>query len=257
MKKIIAIFVFLSGFLASAQSHQAFQDGEWFRFRIHYGIFNASYATLEVKEVNFKNKPVYHVVGQGKSTGALHWFFKVDDNYETYIDRYNGAPYRFIRQIDEGGHTRDIQIDYDHDSNEALVFNRKYNTKDTFSIEDNVHDMLSAFYYLRNNLDVDNLKEGDVRNLNMFFGDENFQFQLKFLGREVIKTKLGKMETLKFRPYVMAGRVFEEKESLTFWVSADKNRIPVKIKADLAVGSLDADLDSFRGLKHPLKIVMD
>lgn len=257
MKKITIVFIFLSAFLASGQSHQAFQDGEWFRFRIHYGIFNASYATLEVKEVNFKNKPVYHVVGQGKSTGALHWFFKVDDNYETFIDRNNGAPYRFIRQIDEGGHTRDIQIDFDHDNNKALVFNRKYDTKDTFSIEDNVHDMLSAFYYLRNNLDVDNLKVGDVSNLNMFFGDENFEFQFKFLGREVLNTKLGKMETLKFRPYVMAGRVFEEKESLTFWVSADDNRIPVKIKANLAVGSLDADLDSFKGLKHPLKIIMD
>ena len=40
----------------------------------------------------------------------------------------------------------------------------------------------------------------------------------------------------------MAGRVFKEEESLTLWVSADKNKIPLKIKADLAVGSLRADL---------------
>jgi hypothetical protein len=257
MKKIFAVLIFLLAVTANAQSNHAFQDGEWFQFRIHYGIFNASFATLEVKEKTFNNKPVYHVVGKGKSTGALHWFFKVDDNYESYFDKKSGKPYRFIRQIDEGGHTRDIQIDFDHKDQEALVFNRKYDSKATYPIQENVHDMLSSFYYLRNNLEVENLKEGDVMHLNMFFDDEHFDFQLKFLGREVVKTKLGKIATLKFRPYVMAGRVFEEKESLTLWVSDDKNRMPVKIKANLAVGSLDADIDAFKGLKHPLRIIMD
>ncbi len=60
-----------------------------------------------------------------------------------------------------------------------------------------------------------------------------------------------------FRPYVMAGRVFKEEESLTLWVSADKNKIPLRIKADLAVGSLRADLVQFKGLKHSFPIEID
>ena len=55
----------------------------------------------------------------------------------------------------------------------------------------------------------------------------------------------------------MAGRVFKEEESLTLWVSNDKNRIPLRIKADLAIGSLRADLDAFKGLKHSFKILVD
>ena len=89
----------------------------------------------------------------------------------------------------------------------------------------------------------------------MFFDNENYDFKLEFLGREVLNTKFGKMAALKFRPYVMAGRVFKEEESLTFWVSDDANRMPLKIKAELAVGSLNADLHNFKGLKHPLKII--
>lgn len=257
MKKIFTLVLLLSGLVMQGQAHQAFDAGEWFRFRIHYGIFNASYATLEVQEDNLRGKPVYHIVGKGKSTGLLHLFFKVDDNYETYIDKKTGAPYKFIRQIDEGGYTKDLEIDFNHQNNTAFVHDKKHNTKKTYQVEDNVHDMLSAFYYLRNTLDFDTLKEGDMSSLNMFFDDENYEFQFKFLGREVVKTKMGKIATLKFRPYVMAGRVFEEKESLTFWVSDDANRMPVKIKADLLVGSLDASLDAFKGLKHPLKIIMD
>ena len=238
-------------------SQKAFQEGEWLKFRVYYGIFNASYATLEVMDANLNNKDVFHVVGKGKSTGLLHLFFKVDDNYETFIDKKNGLPYRFIRQIDEGGHTKDLQIDFNQKLNEAHVFNRKHNENKTYSTQDDVHDLLSSFYYIRNDLNTNKIVNGQEFNMNIFFDDENHNFKLKFLGREVLNTKFGKIATLKFRPYVMAGRVFKEKESLTLWITDDKNKMPVRIKADLKVGSLNADLEEFKGLKHPFIILMN
>lgn len=241
----------------SVFSQKAFDDGEWFKFRVHYGLLNAGYATMEVKEKNLNNKNTYHIVGKGWSTGVVHAFFKVRDNYETYIDKKNGLPYRFIRQIDEGGHTRDIQVDFNHTQKKAHVHDKKRQENHTFDVPDNVQDMLSAFYFLRNDLNKKPLIPGHEYKLNMFYGDESHEFKLKFLGREVIKTKFGKIATLKFRPYVLAGRIFEEKESLTFWVSDDENKMPVKISANLAVGSLNASLDEFKGLTHPLKIIMD
>jgi hypothetical protein len=258
MKNRFTIFYILLLLLPlTSFSQKAFQDGEWFKFRIHYGPFNASYATIDVKEVNLNNKKVYHIVGKGKSTGLLHLFFKVDDNYETYIDKKTGLPYRFIRKIDEGGHTKNLQIEFDQEKNKALVIDKKHNENTTYTTEQNVHDMLSAFYHVRNEINPQNLNSGDEIHLNMFFDKENHDFKLKYLGKEVLITKFGKIATLKFRPYVMAGRVFKEKESLTFWISDDKNKIPVKIQADLAVGSLAADLEEFKGLKHQLKIIMN
>ncbi|HUH46398.1 MAG TPA: DUF3108 domain-containing protein, partial [Arenibacter sp.] len=78
----------------------------------------------------------------------------------------------------------------------------------------------------------------------------------KYLGTEVLKTKYGRVECLKFRPYVQSGRVFKEQESLSLWVSNDDNRIPIRIQADLRVGSIKADLDGYNGLKHQFKIIM-
>lgn len=256
MKNFFSIIISLIALNVTAQSHQAFQDGEWFRFRVHYGMVNAGFATLEVKETTFKNQPVYHMVGKGQSTGMVHVFFKVQDNYESYMHKETGQPLRFIRQIDEGGHTRDLQVDFDHQNRTAHVFNRKHNERSTYAIPPNVQDMISSFYHLRNNLDPANLKPGEMHTIKMFLDDENLDFQLKFLGREVVKTKLGNIAALKFQPYVLAGRVFEKKEGLTIWVSDDKNRMPIKIKANLAVGSLEADIDAFKGLKHPLNIIM-
>ena len=117
--------------------------------------------------------------------------------------------------------------------------------------------MVSTFYYLRNKLDVSSLKEGDEIMLDMFFDEENYGFKLKYLGEVKLNGSSCKVAALKFRPYVMAGRVFKEEESLTLWVSNDKNKVPLRIKADLAVGSLRADLEAFKGLKHSFKTVVE
>ncbi|MDT0685378.1 DUF3108 domain-containing protein [Autumnicola psychrophila] len=259
MKKFFAITIlsFFGMLPSKGISQEAFQKGEWLKFRIHYGMFTASFATLEVDETMVNGTPVYHIEGIGKSTAPLSWFFKVDDNYQTFIDKKDGKPYRFIRKINEGGHTKDLEVHFNHKDNQALVYNKKYNTNKTYTTKENVHDMLSAFYYIRNEISSDGLTPGEELNLNLFIDDENMDFKLQFLGREVIKTKFGKVATLKFRPFVMAGRVFKEKESLTFWVTDDENKIPVRIEADLAVGSLDADLDAYKGLRNPFRIIMD
>ena len=166
-------------------------------------------------------------------------------------------PVHFIRKIDEGGYKKHNVIDFDQVENRAVVHNKLKNSSETFTTKPNVQDMLSAFYSLRNEIGGRNLTPGDKLEVNMFFDNENYKFVSKFLGRETLKTKFGKIACLKFRPYVQAGRVFKEKESLTFWVSADKNHIPIKVKAELAVGSLEADLSAFKGLKYPFEIIVD
>lgn len=253
---LVFLFLFASN-LMFGQSYQAYDSGEWLKFRIHYGWFNASYATLEVKETRIQNQSVYHIVGHGESTGILDLFFKVDDTYETFVDKESRLPTRFIRVINEGGYKKHNIIDFDQANNKATVTDKIKNTTTTFDTKDQVQDLLSAFYYLRKEIEGRNLEKGERIIINMFFDNENYKFISKFLGRETINTKFGKVACLKFRPFVQAGRVFKEKESLTFWISADKNHIPIKIKAELAVGSLEADLAAFRGLKHPFKIIVD
>lgn len=263
MKKRLLFLAIIIGFqFGFSQKESAFQDGEWFRFKMSYsGWLKAGEATMSLKKKNLKGRDVYHVVGKGVTTGAIKWFFKVKDRYETYFDTESGLPYKFIRKINEGGHIKDKEITFDHVTNKAVVNNKKRKTTKTIDINKNVQDMVSAFYYLRNNYDTNKIKVGDVVKLDMFFDEENYPFRLKFLGKETIKANVNgnsiKVKTLKFRPYVMAGRVFKEEESLTLWVSADKNKIPLKIKADLAVGSLRADLDAYKGLKHSFKVEFD
>lgn len=256
MRKILIIML-LATVGVSAQTEKAFDVGEWFKFRIHYGLVNAGYATLEVKEATKSNKKVFHVVGNGYTTGMTKFFFKVNDDYQSYFDKKTGQPYQYVRKIDEGGYKKDQEGFFNQSSNTVLVKDYKKNTEKTISVPENVQDIVSAFYYLRNHPNIDKLKVGESIAIDMFFDDETTKFKLKFMGREVLSTKFGKVNSMIFRPYVQAGRVFKEEESLTVWISDDDNKIPLRIKASLAVGSLKADLEGYKGLKYPFKIIVD
>lgn len=255
MKFIFSLLVLIITYTSYSQN--AYQEGEWLDFKIKYGWFNTSKATLEIQKSNLDGNDVFHIVGKGKSVGLLDVFFKVRDRYETFITTDNGLPLKFIRDISEGGYKKHKELFFDHSTSRVEVVDYKHDTKNSFDFKPNTQDMLSALYKLRNKIDVKTIKEGQEFNINMFFDDENYDFKTKFLGFEVLDTKFGKVRCLKLRPYVMADRVFEESESLTFWVSADKNKIPLKIEADLAVGSLTAELNEFKGLKHTFEILMN
>ncbi len=265
MRKIAVLFFMLlnvSLFAQKALNHSypdsAFKPGEWLKFRLHYGLLNASYATLQVRSARIDGVPVYHVVGKGKTSGFASIFFKVDDTYESYFGKEDGKPYKFIRKIDEGGYTKDIEINFDHKKDVAVLNDKKHNKKFKFTLQDSIQDLLSAFYFLRNNYKSEDLVEGNSIELKMLYDDDGiFVFKLKYLGKEILRTKYGKVECLKFRPYVQSGRVFKEQESLSLWVSNDLNKIPIRIKADLTVGSIKADLDGYNGLKNQFKIIMD
>jgi hypothetical protein len=253
MKKIILFFLLILTVSFDSRNESAYDVGEWFKFRIHYGIVNAGYATLEVKDAVINNKKVYHVIGTGYTTGMSRFFFKVDDLYESYIDKETGSPYRFVRKIDEGGYKKDQEGFFNQSSNRVLVKDYKNKNEKTFAIPKNTQDILSAFYYLRNYPGIDKISPGESISIDMFFDDETTKFKLKFVGRENITTKFGTVSSMIFKPLVQSGRVFKEKESLTVWISDDDNRLPIRIKADLAIGSIKADLDAFKGLNNPFK----
>lgn len=254
MKKLflLCIFIVVVGFTTKKDS--AFNVGERFVFKVSYGFLNAGYASLEVKEAKLNNKNIYHVIGKGYTTGMSRLFFKVDDTYESFIDKETGNPYQYVRKVDEGGYTQNEEGFFNQTENKILIKDYKHNTEKSFNIPENTQDILSSFYYLRNFPNIDKIKVGESVAIDMFFDEKTTKFKLKFLGREDIRTNFGVVSTMIFRPLVLSGRIFKEEESVTVWITDDANKVPIRIKASLLVGSLKADLDSFKGLKYPFKV---
>ena len=257
MRYYFLIPLFLLFNFSNAQNDMAFKTGEWFKYKLSYsGWFKAGEATVNLNE-DVNNNQLLHAKMIGKSTGAVNLFFKVQDRYESYFHKKNIKPYRFIRNINEGGYTKNIEILFDQTTKVAKVNNFKKKLSNDFSFNENSQDMVSVFYYLRNFFRIDDLDKNNEIAIDMFFDSENYSLKIKYLSTEIINTNFGKILCHKIQPYVQSGRVFKKDESLTMWISADKNRIPMRIKADLLVGSIRIDLDSFSNLNHPFVIKFD
>lgn len=258
MKKIICLAAFL--FLLSADAdaqvklrkvvNKAFATGEVLEYRVHYGIIDAGTAKLEVgpELKTIGGRPCYRVIGTGRSVGAFDWFFKVRDHYESYIDSESILPWLFIRKIDEGGYKKNQNVSFNHFKGTAT------SEKKTITTPSHVQDLVSAFYYART-LDFDNAQPGDTFLIHTYLDDEVFPLVIKYEGKSTLKTKLGKIRCIAFKPYLLEGRVFKEKEGMTIWVSDDKNRIPVRAQADILVGSIKMDITSYKNLANPVALV--
>lgn len=254
---LINFFVWSNFFLYSqttdVQPNAAFKNGENLKYRIHYGVIDAGFASLKLSLDKYKGEEVYHAVGKGWTVGATKMFFTVKDTYESFFTKGYIKPLFHKRRVDENGYIIKRDKTFDYTTKTVTVNDLKKNTTKTYPI-DNVQDMVSAFYYMRN-LDISNIKEGSEAIVNLFFDGETFPFKLKFQKREIISTKFGDIKTWRIQPMVQKGRVFESNESLTIWVTDDTNKVPVRIKASLVVGSLKADLESYSGISTPFKFV--
>ncbi|MGA0986826.1 MAG: DUF3108 domain-containing protein, partial [Flavobacteriaceae bacterium] len=118
---ILSISISSFGYGQEEEPHQTFQSGEWLKYRLHYGFLNASYATLSLKDTVYNGQKAYPAVGEGRTTGFASIFFKVEDVYQSIFSVEPIRPMYFIRDIDEGGYTKNIDIDFDFKKEAALI----------------------------------------------------------------------------------------------------------------------------------------
>ena len=255
-KILIIIILTISSHAFTQNNHGAFKTGEWFKYKLRYGIINAGYATLEVQDTIYNSQPNYFIKGKGWTTGMVKFFFKVEDVYQTIVDKNTLHPNYFIRRVNEGGYTKKKDIIFNHITLQARVENYKHKTSKTYTIPEGIQDMISSMYYLRNT-DLSSLKLNEEAEVNLFYDQKINKFKVRFLGKEIIRTKFGKIKAIMLKPIVESGRVFKGKNSVTVWVSDDENKIPLKIKADLVVGSLKAELESFKGLANAFPVIFN
>jgi len=256
MKKILCILTLaLTGFFLTQGQSLSYKPGEKINYTIHYGVITGGIASLDLTSDTFGGKEVWHSKLIARTTGMADALFKVLDVYESYIDPVSELPIQSIRNIREGRYRKYNVVLFDHKtrSDSAIL------TSDLTGIhvtQKGIHDILSCFYWFRNNVlpFQKDLKPGDMLTIMTWFTDELYPIRLKYIGTEEVKTKVGKIKCLKFNPVTETGRLFKTEEDVSFWFSADKNYLPVKIRFDIFVGGFTVELTNYEGLMYPLNI---
>jgi hypothetical protein len=232
-----------------ATRNTAFRQNENLTYNVFYSVIgiyvNAGTATFTTTLEKLNNKAVYHAVGEGRTNSKYDWIFKVRDRYETYFDTARLLPLKFIRNVDEGGYKKLENVTFDHQNNIANT------TKGVYKVPACVQDVLSAVYCARN-IDFNKYKVEDKIPFSMFLDNEVYNLYIRYLGKEVVKTRYGKFNAIKFKPLLVKGTIFEGGEKMTVWVSDDANHIPLRIESPIVIGSLKVDMMQYRNLRYPL-----
>jgi hypothetical protein len=155
-------------------------------------------------------------------------------------------PLKFIRNVNEGGYTIYNNVTFNHDEGKAT------STKGEFKIPDCTQDVLSAVYYARN-IDFNKYNVNDTIPLNLFLDDSIYHIYIRYLGKELLKTKTGDYNCIKFKPLLINGTIFRGGEKMTVWVTDDDNKIPILVESPITVGFIRAELYKADGLRSPMK----
>lgn len=256
MKKLylISCLYFLFSYQGTSQNF-AYMPGEKVNYVVHYGVINGGVATMELQKDTFDGKELWHSVMLARTTGMADAIFRVKDIYESYLDPETELPVRSIRNISEGRYRRYNIVLFDHKTRQDSAIL----TSDLTGIHitrQGIHDILSCFYWFRNHIlpEIDKYKTGDMITVMTWFTDELYPIRMKYYGEEEVKTRAGRIKCYKFNPVSEVGRLFKTQEDVTFWFSADKNFLPVKIRFDIFVGAFMVEMTSYEGLKYPLDI---
>lgn len=261
MKKLplLLILSFFSFGWSKAQTkvaNTAFTFGEELNFEVSYGWLSLAEAKLQVaKRPHSEGDRVFYKIDAfGKTKGAATIFGRVNDNWGTHLDTGSFLPSMSYRHIEEGKYRKHEKVYFDQQNKKARVElydreNRTLKEVKEFNLPNQVQDLVSGFYLLRS-MNLSNLRKGQEILITGFFDKEIYNLKLIYEGTEQIETSLGKRDTYIFSPQIPKNKLFRGDFPVTVWVTKDQNKIPVKIKANLFIGSLNIDIASAKGLRN-------
>lgn len=259
----IVVLLVCAGFVGPGEElrripNNNFARGEHFTYLAHYGFLHVGEAdiTLDQKLYTVNSRPCYKVEVDGRTIGTFSAFQKVHDRWLSYIDTSAIIPHQFYRDISENKYKLKETTFFDHKQKKVRVAYEKGEEKgeQKFDIPTYAQDLVSGYYFLRT-VDFSALKSGDIVTIPAFFENKSYDFQIKFVGRGVVKTKFGKIHAFEMRPIMPDNDLFDGGEAISVWISDDANRVPLKVRAKMFIGSFEVELTRHEGLKTPFNVV--
>lgn len=230
--------------LAQGAGPTAFSPGEQARYRIQYLGVTAGSAQVTVgAPMRQWGKDVWPIVAVAKSE-SVAGVWPIKDKFVSYWDF--GAQRVLGSDLleDENGHRRRSRTKLSEDGRSALVVKQKEGEtprESTYALAEGTLDVAGATFALRNRP----LEVGREYAYPVFTGAKTFQMKAKVEAKESIHTAQGTQEAYRMRVYTEFSGNLASKRDMTVWMTADARHVPVRIEAELVLGSLVAELTEY------------
>ena len=261
MKRLLLTILLFTAALPAAA--QLYHPGEQLFYRVSYKakMFpNTEVGAVEVltTEEQDADGTFYKVVGAGRTLPTYRWFFNIEDIYTVWVDTVSLRPRRFESDIREGDYT--FRSSYRYDWADSVVHTRwrsrqKPEQQKQMTLTPESMDAIALFFSLRS-ADAGDFRIGEPATLQMILQDTIRHLHYRYLGREQKRIRnMGRFRTLKFECQLgtTEGYSFTDGTVFTIWISDDRNKIPLYIESPVRIGSIQAYISGYKGLKYPLE----
>lgn len=222
-----------------------FNVGERIEFSITWGVARVGSASLVVEAVDT-------VAGMQTYRTALEMnggppFYRLEDRQVSWIQSAPFGSLQFDQVLRQGSYRRDRRYLMDVEAGTYARYDRvdgsltRHEDEFDVPIPAGALDDVSFFYFIR----LSPLEVGQRYEYNRFFKAKGNPVVIEVLRRERIRVPAGRFETLVLRPTLSSGDLFKEGSGSEIYITDDERRIPVRMKIDAPVGTLNLYLTDF------------
>ncbi len=235
--KVKLIFFLLFAFIIRMNAEPL----EEMEYILRFGFIKGGKATLIAENEKINKKPSIHYRMRGRTTGIVDKIYEVNDVYESWVDPETYLPIKSVRNVKEQRYRFYDEVTYDH-KNDSLFSQKSGRLK----VPDKVNDLVSVFFYIRQNQYFEDLLAGKRVQIPVYHGDDLFMMELEYIGIENIDTKIGRKQCYVVSPKVPKGKLLKGSNDLKIYITKDKNRLPIYAEFELVLGSLKCELNSYK-----------
>jgi LysM repeat protein len=211
----------------------AFKPGEHLLFAVQYFNIAAGFAALDVENGVPKNgRDTYHLLATARTHPAFEWIFKVRDRIESYFDQQGLFSWQYEKHLREGGYTNDTVMIYDQLHRKVI----QDEGRKSVDAAPWVQDVLSEFYFFR----TLPFKLGDTVTVPVFADDgKGYELLVSVVKKERVTVPAGTFDCIVVEPALKFEGLFQQKGKVTIWLTDDEHRVPVLIKTQIVIGTID------------------
>lgn len=257
--------LFLATLPANAQceaKNDAFKSGEHVMYDLYFNWkfvwVKAGLASLTTNSTTYHSEPAYRINLLSIGSKRADFFFKMRDTLTSVITE-KLEPRYFRKGAEEGKRYTVDEARFSYRN--GLCYVNQKRTRSNGSVQETeqsdsrcIHDMLSILAQARS-YDPKDYKVGERISFPMATGRKVEEQTLIYRG---VKKITAENDTT-YRCLVFSLVEFhkgKEKEVITFYITDDRNHLPVRLDMYLNFGSAKAFLRSVRGNKHPLTSIV-
>lgn len=208
--------------------------GRWMGIPVGYGY-------LEVKEiVEIGGRRAYHIHAEGHTNKVLSKFYPIHDSVESYLDVQTLRPLRFEKHQSEGKYRADEIVTFDYSNRMAAYESLLNKSTKQIQLPDEFQDIISAMYWFRSQAASPN----QSLKINIYTDEKIYETEILIKDPTILELrKRGTFPCLVVEPKARFKGLLVKRGRIWAYLTADKRRLPLYIKATTPWGTMSAILD--------------